>query len=329
VAKLLDAAAKIARQIDSPYALALVEMIRGFSALMIGEWKSAQTALDQADIRFRNQCTGVAWERDTLHNFVLWAAVQMGEIAELKRRWSGLFREAQERGDLYAGKMLTTFYMTMIKLAANEPLESEPELELAIDRRQNRTFNLQHSSALESLIHLYLYRGDISRAFASLSAAWPAYSRSMLLRIQMVRINMLELRARVALSLAEKVNDNETYLRQAKSDARRLDRERQKWAFAHAHYVRAGIAACKEDVVKAVEELTLATDAYEAAGMPLRAQILKHRLAEIQTDVASRALREQAEEWIRAQGIVSPVRWLGMYAPGFAKISSESLETTY
>src|SRR5262249_29986143 len=177
----------------------------------------------------------------------------MGDILELKRRWSGLLREAQERGDLYAAAMLSTYYMTIIKLAGNEPLDSETKLEATVDRRGDRTFNLQHSAALESLIHLYLYRGDLSRAWARLVAIWPRYVESMLLKIQMVRINMLELRARVALSIAEKVNDKEIYLRQAKSDARRLAREGPQWAGAHAHYVKAGIAACIEDVPRAIE----------------------------------------------------------------------------
>jgi serine/threonine protein kinase len=327
--RLLRAAADIAEQIDSPYAGGLVKMIRGFCYLMLGEWQPAQTELDQADQMFRNQCTGVAWERDTVHNFVLWALVQMGDIAELKLRWSGLLREAQERGDLYAAAMLTTFYMTMIKLAGNESLELDAELDAKVDRRGDRGFNLQNSSALEALIHLYLYRGDISRASARLGAIWPEYSRSMLLRIQMIRISMLELRARVALSIAEKVNDNEVYLRQAKRDARRLQGEGQKWALAHAHYIRAGIAACGENVGRAVEELNLAMTLYEDAGMRLRAQILRSRLAEVKNDGPSGAVREQVEEWIKAQGIVAPARWFGMYAPGFAKISADSMETTY
>ena len=72
--------------------------------------------------------------------------------------------------------------MTMIKLAKNEQVESERELEAFVDRRDERRFSLQHSSAFESLIHLYLYRGDISNAWARLGAIWPAYSRSMLLQ---------------------------------------------------------------------------------------------------------------------------------------------------
>ena len=39
----------------------------------------------------------------------------------------------------------------------------ERELEAFVDRRDDAEFSLQHSSAFESLIHLYLYRGDISQ----------------------------------------------------------------------------------------------------------------------------------------------------------------------
>ena len=48
--------------------------------------------------------------------------------------------------------------------------------------------------------------------------------------------------------------------------------------------------------------------------MPLPRQVLRYRLGEIQTDAQSRALREDAEKWIKAQGIVSPTRWAGMHA---------------
>ena len=57
---------------------------------------------------------------------------------------------------------------------------------------------------------------------------------------------------------------------------------------AHALYVKAGIAACEEDSIRAVRELTLAVEEYDRSQMPLRAQILQYRLGEIQSDDASR-----------------------------------------
>ena len=172
------------------------------------------------------------------------------------RRWTVLYRESRDRGDLYAASILKTFYFTMIRLARNEQLESEADLEAAMHLRHGRMFNLQNSSALEALVHYHLYRSDIPQAWARITAAWPLYSRSMLLRVQLIRFHLLELRARTAVALAERVNQSAVYLRQAASDARQLEAEGQKCALAHAQYVRAGISACGEDPVAAIEGLT-------------------------------------------------------------------------
>ena len=56
---------------------------------------------------------------------------------------------------------------------------------------------------------------------------------------------------------------------------------------------------------------------------------LQSRLGEIQSDQETRTLRDEGEKWIKGQGIVAPARWAGMYAPGFLKISTESIETSY
>jgi hypothetical protein len=328
VARLLSQAERLAEDLGSPHVRGLTRLVRGVSSAMLGKWKAARTALDEAEHLFRSQCTGVSWERDTVHDLLLWAVCQMGELAELKERWTVMYREAQERGDLYAASMLTSFYMTMIKLTANLAPDSEAQLEAAAAPRKGHALTLRNSSAFDALISVYFYRGDFNTAWTRISAMWPEYSRSMLDRIPMLRIHFLEQRSRSALAMAERAKQPAVYLRQATLDAQRLKREKQTWARAHAAFVRAGIAACQEKTGAAVDEMTLAAQLYDEADMPLRAQIMRYRLGEVQTDPQSRALREDAETWMRSQGIVSPVRWAGMYAPGFAKISSELMETS-
>jgi eukaryotic-like serine/threonine-protein kinase len=329
VASLLSVSSALADRLRSPNTHGLIKLVRGVAAVMLGQWKSARTLLDEAEQIFRNYCSGVAWERNTAHDFSLWTLLQIGDVAELKARWAVLYREAQERGDLSAATVLSTLYMTMIKLAGNERLDHEGELESTIARRKRGGFNLHHSAAVLALVHLYLYRGEVGTAYLRVNEFWSDYSRAGLLRVQMMRIQMLELHARTALAMAEKANSPAHYLRQARLDARRLAREQQTWALAHSHYVRSGIAACMEDPVRAAEELTWASEKYELADMPLRAHLMRYRLAEIQNQPESRALRASAELQIRERGVVSPVRWAGMFAPGFAKISTESSETTF
>ena len=199
-------------------------LVRGVSGLMLGRWKQAQSSFDHAETLLRNHCTGVTWERDTVHSLALWALMHMGQIAELKRRWSLLIREARECGDLYAATTLTTFYMTMIRLADDDPTGIEDELEAVMSQWSRRGFFIQHSTAFRSLMHLDLYRGRVDAAWARLNAMWPEYSRSMLMRIQMIRIQMLELRARSALALAEHGKDTDFLLQSAEQDARGLAR---------------------------------------------------------------------------------------------------------
>ena len=76
----------------------------------------------------------------------------------------------------------------------------------------------------------------------------------------MIRIQMLELRARTAVAAAERSQQPEPLLAMAERDARALEREGQDWGIAHAHYVRAAIAACREDAVRPVEGLSRAAE---------------------------------------------------------------------
>src|SRR5262249_18300152 len=135
--------------------------------------------------------------------------------------------------------------------------------------------------------------------------------------------------ARTAVAAAERSHQPMPLLEMAERDARKLEREGQAWSVAHAHYVRAAIAACREDAIVAIEELARAADLYERADMTLNAQAMRYRLGEIDSSVPARELRDRAEIRLGEQGIASPMRWAGMCAPGFARISNESTETTF
>jgi serine/threonine protein kinase len=326
---LLETAGTVADRIDSPHARGMVDLVRGIRALLVGQWKAAGAALAQAEELFRDRCTGVTWERDTGHNFALWALYQMGEVAELRRRRALLAREAEERGDLYASTYLNAFYATIIKLAADEPPESEAEFGAFLNARSRRRLNLQQTPVFDSLMLIDLYRGDVTRAWARMGAIWPEYSRSLLFEVQLIRIQMLELRARTAVAAAERSHQPGPLLAKAERDARALEREGQGWGIAHAHYVRAAVAACREDAVGSAQELYRAAELYERADMPLSAQVMHYRLGEIDPSEEARALRLRAEGRLGEQGIVSAARWAGMCAPGFARISNESTETSF
>jgi serine/threonine protein kinase len=327
VEALIRKADGLAHELDSPLARGMIHMVRGVSGLMLGRWKQAQTSFDQGEILFRNECTGVTWERDTVHSLALWALMHMGQIAELKRRWALLIKEAQERGDRYAATTLTTFYMAKIRLAEDDPAGIEGELEAVTSHWARRGFFIQHSTAFRSLMHLDLYRDRVDSAWDRMSAIWPEYSRSMLLRIQLIRIQMLELRARSALALAERSRSSQSLLQSAAADAKRLAGEGQAWAVAHAHYIQAGISACREDASAALDQLSLAARCYDAADMHLSGSVMRYRIGEIRGGRDGQELIAQAEAAIKQEAIRAPDRWARMVAPGFSRVTATQVET--
>ena len=77
---------------------------------------------------------------------------------------------------------------------------------------------------------------------------WPAYTRSLLLRVQIIRIELRRLRALGALTAAKASGDPAPFLKSAAREARSLDAERIPGASAHARLIRAQAAAATGDL---------------------------------------------------------------------------------
>ena len=119
------------------------------------------------------------------------------------------------------------------------------------------------------------------------------YSQSKLLRIQLIRINMLEFAGAHRIVLGRE-DPRGRGLPGPGEKRRTTARAREtKIGQRPRHYVRAGIAACEENAVRAVEELTAGADLYESAEMSLRAQMLRYRLGEILSDPPTRRLAKK------------------------------------
>ena len=99
----------------------------------------------QAEQLFRNHAPESTWERDTVHNFVLWALIQRGEMAELQHALDrALPRISESAGDLYAGNDAHSFLHDHDRLSRNEAIESQRELEAS--HRSARQQSIQPAS---------------------------------------------------------------------------------------------------------------------------------------------------------------------------------------
>ncbi len=316
-ARLLRLADALAADVGQPYAQGMVSLAAGTAAYLEGRWHDARTNCDRAEQTFRDRCTGVAWERATAHSFALWSLSFQGEIAELSRRWPELLKEAGERGDRYFVMNLDTYVMSVVRLAADDGAAARLGLRQNLAQWPEQGYHVQHNDVLWAMAQVELYSGRGQEAWELLNARWADLSRSMLLRVQFIRIAMGHLRARCALAAAMGTSAPAPLLRSAEAGARALQREGTAWSGALALLIQAGLLARRGDRSGAIARLAEAEAACRSAGMVLYAESAKRRRGQLLGGSDGGELVSQSESWMTGQGIRNPGRMAAMCAPGF------------
>src|SRR5213076_2240100 len=170
----------------------------------------------------RDQCTGVTWEITIANRFMLTALLYRGEVAEVSRRVPQLLSAALDQGNLFAATDLRT-RLNAIWLSADDPDRARDEVIAALTTWPRDAFHLQHYSALVALAQIELYTGDYEVAWKHIEGQIKPLEKSMLLRIQGLRIDSLHIRARLALASAM-ADEREHHLRLAEKLATQIER---------------------------------------------------------------------------------------------------------
>jgi tetratricopeptide (TPR) repeat protein len=316
--RLLDAADRLAQRVGHPHALGMVALASAVAAYCVGRWKEAHAACEQAAEIFRSRCTGVAWELTTARLISLPSLIWMGEHAEAYRRLHLYRQEALERGELYGIATIGAFCVHE-HLAADEPDQARRDLTELIGIWSRQGFHMQHMEQLWMGSHIELYCQEGAAAWDLMTRQWPDLERSLLMRVQLIRIGMRHLRARCALAKAVSVSTGERgpYLASAERDARRVERERMAWGRGLALLIRAGVATGRGDRAQAIAWLDAAVVDLEANDMRYPAAVARRRLGELKGGAEGRALIDDVNAWMSAQKIRDPDRFAAMLAPGF------------
>jgi hypothetical protein len=315
--RLLDRAGELAGRAQHPYALGTVTLARGVAAYLEGRWSLAQLECDRAETIFRESCTGVAWELDTASAFALWGLSHQGAVAELSRRWPILLNRARGRGDLYAVMNLSSYLMSIVRLAADDPDTADRELRQTMPQWSREGYHIQHNDGLWAAVQIQLYRGDGAAAWSLLERSWPALRRSLLFRVQFIRTSMHFLRGRAALAAAIAARrlqpaQSRSLLAVANRAARRLERERMPCPTAYARLIRGGLAAFRGDSLRAVPLLAETASSFEAVDMHLCAAATRRRLGELLGGTRGQEEVDRADRWMRDQKIKRPASMASM-----------------
>ncbi len=331
-AELARDALALANRVDNPQAVALATMTVGACAYMVGEWRRAAARCHEADVMLGRMCTGVPWQTATTRRFWMSALLRLGEYSELARGLPEFLRDASERGNLYAS---TDFRgrLNLLWLVKGDPAGARDDLEDVMSNWSSSGWHVQHWNALHARVQIDLYEGDPAAALARLENNWADVSRSLVLRVEVIKIDAYESRARARLALIAQgphprtsdraeLRKRERSLRAIERDIATLESLRVAWAEPHVAVLRAGLAEVRGERSEALAGLRSAIGGYELVEMLGLANAARRQLGLLLDDSTGRTLVEQADAWMRSQGVQDPARFARTFVAGFAPQSA-------
>ncbi|HYR30003.1 MAG TPA: AAA family ATPase, partial [Thermoanaerobaculia bacterium] len=314
--KLVTQAERNARRVGEPHAMGMTMLARSLESYYLGQFRDALQKAEEAETLFREKCTGVAWEINTSVNYALCSLVYLGELAQLAPRVPARLREAEERGDLYAG-IDPVCRPGIVWLAADDPEGGRKALRQVMDRWSLEGFHYQHYLEMFAEIQIDLYQGNWARAWRRIDERWPALKGSFLLRIPFAEIEARHLRGRAALSAAIGSRDN-TLLERIEDDAKQIAKIRSTWSHAYSYALRAGAANLRGKPEEALDLLERASRRFERAEMVLYARAAAWRRASLIGGDSGREMRASIQAWFTSQGVKNVPRLADVLLPGFA-----------
>jgi hypothetical protein len=315
--ELIDRSRTLANRMGDDLALAWSLTAEGLLDFGTERWSSALEAFDRAEPVLREVLVGATYELHGVSMFRCFAHYYRGDLGELARSVPDLLRGARGRGDVYAVTDLQSGLANLAWLVADDTAGARAAADEAAERWKPQVFQLQHYWELVARTHIALYTGDGRAANALVCERWRELARSRLLKIHMVGIEALHLRAAAALACAAESGDRGA-LRRVRRDGQRLERVGTDCARALAAMIAAGVAAAERAPELAASSLETAIARCQEADMHMYAEAARFRLGRLVGGDAGRELEARASGWMAAQSVAVPEHMVDLFAPGFA-----------
>jgi tetratricopeptide (TPR) repeat protein len=317
-ARLARRAQELAEGVAPQDVQAYVSFAHGATEYYRGRFAAALAHFEHGERVLREGCGWAVWELDTTLTFVLFCLAYLGRTADLWRRVSQLAHEAVDRGDRYLSTILRLSFPSIAWLLGDDVAAARRMVNEALDGWSPRASTVYHWYGLGAQMQLELYEGDGVAAHARIRSAWRVLERSLILRLEICRIEALHLRARAAVAVAAaEPSRREAALREATRDAQRILRIRSGWADPLAHGVLAGVAALRGRLEEAAVRLDQATRGFEAGDLALHAAVARRRRGQLLGGDEGQALVATADAWMGSQKIGNPARMSALLVPGF------------
>jgi hypothetical protein len=319
VMKRLTAARSTAEASGEALAVGTTALADAIAIVNTGAWKEALERLQQAESILRERCTGAHWEINAGRLYQLVALYSLGRIREMAALGMVCVRESEQRGNVFTAAIGRTNLNNVAWLCDDDPAEAARQLEIAMGLWSQSGFHQQHVWDLTARGNIDLYVGTNARDY--LEPRWGLLERSQLLRAQMNRQFLWELRGRAALGAAAVTKDasvRKSLLADARRAVRRLAGDGGPWAHAFGVLLEAQLAHLDGRAEDASALLARATAEFDAAGMDMHAAVARSRRGTLLGGDEGAQLVAEGTSWMARERIARPDRWLAMLSPGFA-----------
>ncbi len=315
---LLERVQGLARRLDDPVAHGAAGLAAGVADVYRGRFPSARAGLEAAERILSESCTNVQWELAMVRTFLIMSLYYLGDLRAMDDALEAALRDARDRDDFYAQIMLRASYEPVVALARDRGDEARSGIADVNARwpEQLATSTFDYVLALtEARIERVAGKG--AAAHACMERRSPAIRRSLMLTKQPFLVFMLHERGLTSLWAASQATDvaRRKLVARARADARRLARERTRWADTMAAPVFAGVAALEGDRDEAVRRFVDAERNFIERGMLVHAAAMARCRGLLVGDGASLQLVDRAEADMRAAGVVAPAAFARILAP--------------
>ena len=290
-------------RLDHPNISGLADVTIGIAAYMGGRWRDARNHLETGLVTLRDHGAGVRWEIDVAETYWLSTLYYLGEWRELIRQSQVLLRDAIERGDVIAQQGIRTGRPSLAWLLAGKPQEARAQLDAA-EQTLAPGFHLPHVLAIQAACNIALYAGDASAAAQRLEDAWPNIERLGVFGLQHLRVELLLLRARLA--IADTARPLDDRLRQARAASDELLKEGAPWAAGLGHLVRAAVLVARGNDDQAVLALLAAEDQLVGSEMVGWLHVARIRRGFLEGGPGGAARAEAARDVLKDLGAADP-----------------------
>jgi hypothetical protein len=312
--RLLGVVRELAVELRNPYTTAMAALAAAYAYQFTGQWRNAKASFIEAERVLREQCVGVSYEINSVRTLLCRVLMNLGELDELSRRTTAVLREAIAKGDLYTA-MNVRGTSSFAELARDDVAAAQNEIDLAKKDLSTRGFYVQHYFWMMGQVFVDLYGGEPARARQLLTEKESALRRSLLLKVQPMRLLLTDVRARAAIGCAlAQGGPREALLRDAERMIEALDAEAMPYMTPQARLLSAAVAHARGQADRAVSLLAEADLGFTAADMPLAAAAAQYHRGRLRGGEGV-AEAERARAWMQGAGVQSPERMAALLAP--------------